>query len=181
MNKIYVETVQLLLEAAPAVFAELPFAMKGGTALNFFIENMPRLSVDIDVVYTDHTQSREDALFAIAESLKKIQERLIARGIAVELRPTASGEETKLLVRRNQVVKIEVNYVFRGSILPIVQARLVPEARSLFGMDIDLPTQARSELYGSKLVAAMDRQHPRDLFDVRGLYAATGLTRMALS
>ena len=50
MNETYIETVQLLLEAAPAVFVESPFAMKGGTAINLFSENMPRLSVDIDVV-----------------------------------------------------------------------------------------------------------------------------------
>ena len=54
MDKTYIKTVRLLLEIAPAIFETPNFAMKGGTAINLFVENMPRLSVDIDVVYTNH-------------------------------------------------------------------------------------------------------------------------------
>ena len=50
MNAGYLDTVRLLLDVTPEVFSVENFAMKGGTALNFFTENMPRLSVDIDVV-----------------------------------------------------------------------------------------------------------------------------------
>jgi predicted nucleotidyltransferase component of viral defense system len=49
----YVQTVRLLLRVAPDVFANDIFAMKGGTAINLFVRDMPRLSVDIDVVYPD--------------------------------------------------------------------------------------------------------------------------------
>ena len=66
MDKTYIETVRLLLEIAPAIFATPHFAMKGGTAINLFVENMPRLSVDIDVVYTIHQTSRDTALESIA-------------------------------------------------------------------------------------------------------------------
>jgi predicted nucleotidyltransferase component of viral defense system len=62
MNQEYVDTVRLLLAIAPAVFQSPRFALKGGTALNLFLHDMPRLSVDIDVVFTDHTLGREDAL-----------------------------------------------------------------------------------------------------------------------
>ena len=48
----YADAVRLLLAAAPEVFANDIFAMKGGTAINLFVRDMPRLSVDIDVVYT---------------------------------------------------------------------------------------------------------------------------------
>ena len=65
MNQQYVHTVRLLLAVAPAVFRSPRFALKGGTALNLFVHDMPRLSVDIDVVFTDHTLNREDALRAI--------------------------------------------------------------------------------------------------------------------
>ena len=58
MNTSCIDTVQLLLKVAPVVFASGRFAMKGGTALNLFVQDMPRLSVDIDVVYTDPTASR---------------------------------------------------------------------------------------------------------------------------
>jgi hypothetical protein len=51
MDKSYADTVRLLLTVAPAVFANDIFAMKGGTAINLFVQDMPRLSVDIDVVY----------------------------------------------------------------------------------------------------------------------------------
>ena len=48
MDRAYIEVVRLLLESAPSIFETTPhFAMKGGTAINLFIEDMPRLSVDI--------------------------------------------------------------------------------------------------------------------------------------
>lgn len=52
MNQQYVDTVCLLLAIAPAVFLSPRFALKGGTALNLFAHDMPRLSVDIDVAFT---------------------------------------------------------------------------------------------------------------------------------
>jgi predicted nucleotidyltransferase component of viral defense system len=70
MDQEYVDTVRLLLAIAPAVFKSPRFALEGGTALNLFLHDMPRLSVDIDVVFTDHALGREDALRAIAADLK---------------------------------------------------------------------------------------------------------------
>jgi hypothetical protein len=86
------------------------------------------------------------------------------------------GDEVKLLVRRSaRQVKIEVNHVFRGTVLPVEERRLVATARDHFTTDLSLPALAVPELYGSKLVAAMDRQHPRDLYDVRGMFERFGL------
>jgi predicted nucleotidyltransferase component of viral defense system len=62
MDKAYVDTVRLLLNTAPEVFHSGVFAMKGGTAINLFVQNMPRLSVDIDVVYVAHAKPRAAAL-----------------------------------------------------------------------------------------------------------------------
>jgi len=62
MKQEYIDTVRLLIDIAPDVFAPGRFAMKGGTALNLFVQDMPRLSVGIDVVFTDHTLARDDAL-----------------------------------------------------------------------------------------------------------------------
>ena len=75
MKQEYIDTVRLLIDAAPVVFESTRFAMKGGTALNLFVQDMPRLSVDIDVVFTDHTMPREDALRAIESDLKKLPRR----------------------------------------------------------------------------------------------------------
>lgn len=63
-------------------------------------------------------------------------------------------------------VKIEVNYVFRGTMLPVETRTLVGSAQDLFTTELTFPVLATAELYGSKLMAAMDRQHPRDLFDM---------------
>ena len=80
MNQNYIDTVRLLLAIAPAVFASGRFAMKGGTALNLFVQQMPRLSVDIDLVFADHHPDRQAALQAIAEELAIVQATLAGKG-----------------------------------------------------------------------------------------------------
>ncbi len=177
MDKAYVEVVRLLLESAPAIFETPHFAMKGGTAINLFIEDMPRLSVDIDVVYTDHQATRDQALKSISKGLEAVRKRLAQAGLEADVSATKDGDEIKLFIRRDRnQVKVEVNRVFRGTVLPVEIRQLGSEARKLFTTELSVPVLATSELYGSKLVAAMDRQHPRDLFDVRGLFKRGGLT-----
>lgn len=177
MDKGYIEIVRLLLECAPAIFETPDFAMKGGTAINLLIEDMPRLSVDIDVVFTNHRADRDEALKSIAHGLDAARKRLTRVGLESEVSGTKNGDEFKLFIRRgpNQV-KVEVNHVFRGTVLPVETRQLGGEARSLFTTELSVPVLAAPELYGSKLVAAMDRQHPRDFFDVRGLFERGGLT-----
>lgn len=175
MNDAYIRTVQLLLNVAPAVFDTPAFAMKGGTALNLFVQDMPRLSVDIDVVFIPHALKREDALKAIADELAAAQHRVRALGYVAELRKIREGTEAKMFVQSSDVeVKIEVNFVFRGTVLPPQRRSLTPAAQQMFAANIQIPVLADAELYGSKLVAAMDRQHPRDLFDVQLLLAQSG-------
>lgn len=167
MNQDYVDTVQLLLDVAPAVFASGRFAMKGGTALNLFVQDMPRLSVDIDVVFVDPAPDRDAALAFIGAELRALRRVLEARGLQVHLPANAQGDEVRMLVSNDLArVRIEVNFVFRGTVLPVQARELTTLARRLFTTAVRLPLLAPAELYGSKLVAAMDRQHPRDLFDV---------------
>jgi hypothetical protein len=177
MDKSYVDTVRLLLEIAPDLFQAPYFAMKGGTAINLFLQKMPRLSVDIDVVYTDHATPRAMALKAISEGLNRTKAQLAKSGIEAQVAATGEGDEIKLFIQRGTIqVKVEVNHVFRGTVLPVETHKLNAEARRVFTTELSVPILAPAELYGSKLVAAMDRQHPRDIFDVRGLYETTGLT-----
>jgi predicted nucleotidyltransferase component of viral defense system len=177
MDKTSIEIVRLLLESAPAIFETRHFAMKGGTALNLFIENMPRLSVDIDVVFTDHQAPRDQALRSISSGLDAARKRLASLGLQSEVSATKDGDEIKLFIQRGRhQVKVEVNHVFRGTVLSVVTRPLVSDARKVFTTELSVPVLAAAELYGSKLVAAMDRQHPRDLFDVHGLFAREGLT-----
>ena len=167
MNASYIDTVRLLLRVAPVVFASGRFAMKGGTALNLFVQDMPRLSVDIDVVYLDATSSREEALHIIAQELGIIKQVLERQRLQVRIPANAQGDEVRLLVTGdNAQIKVEVNFVFRGTVLPPRILPLVMTAQDLFTTAVSVPVLAVEELYGSKLVAAMDRQHPRDIFDV---------------
>ncbi len=177
MDKTYADTVRLLLSVAPAVFDNDIFALKGGTALNLFVHDLPRLSVDIDVVYTPWQVPRETALTAIATELEQIAGKVRRHGLDTRTIGSNADGETKLLVEDDaSQVKIEVNTVFRGTVLPVEPRALVPAAADAFATEIHLPILAPDELYGSKLVAALDRQHPRDLFDVWKMYETGGLT-----
>jgi predicted nucleotidyltransferase component of viral defense system len=167
VNDTYINTVRLLLAIAPAVFQSPRFAMKGGTALNLFVQDLPRLSVDIDVVFIDYTLDRDQALRAIGEDLLAAKLLINKMGYRASLPTNTSGDDVKLLVEGPDArMKVEVNFVFRGTVLPTVRARLCARAQDVFTTDIEVPMLKRAELYGSKLVAAMDRQHPRDIFDV---------------
>lgn len=177
MDKSYADTVRLLLTIAPEVFTNDIFAMKGGTAINLLVRDMPRLSVDIDVVYLPWQTPRDEALQAINQELATIATRVAPLGVETRLIRAKDLGDTKLIVDNEaSQVKIEVNVVFRGSVLPIERRRLSARTSDLFGVEFELPTLSVDELYASKLVAALDRQHPRDLFDVWQLYTSEGIT-----
>jgi hypothetical protein len=171
MDRAYIETARLMLLVAPQVFRAPDFAMKGGTALNIFLHDMPRLSVDIDVAFTNHTVSRGEALQTIRRELQALCERLETLGVKGTPVGTEDSEDVKILVSRGTVnAKIEVNYNFRGTLIPPRAVRITESARRVFAADFSIPALAKEELYGGKLVAALDRQHPRDFFDVREMF-----------
>lgn len=177
MDKGYADTVRLLLAITPDVFANDIFAMKGGTAINLFVRDMPRLSVDIDVVYTPWQHTRDQALPAIAGELDAIARRVAKLGLRARKVTTKELGDTKLVVENDSSqVKVEVNAVFRGTVLPTERRALASKTAEMFGAELEVPLLAMDELYGSKLVAAMDRQHPRDLFDTLHMFDAEGLT-----
>lgn len=177
MNRAYLDAVRLLLAVAPVIFRKTTFALKGGTAINLFVRDMPRLSVDLDLVFTDHRPGRDDAMRMISSHLELIRADLNELGMTCHAATTQLGEELKLFIERNRTrVKVEVNHVFHGTILPVGPRPLTLEAQDTFFTDIEIPLLHPDELYGSKLVAAMDRQHPRDIFDILKLYEEDGLT-----
>src|SRR5215469_12803517 len=102
MNQIYLDTARLMIQAAPLVFAGDLFALKGGTAINLFIRDMPRLSVDLDLVFPEHTLPREQALNRITTRLRESAKHLNARGFQTRNVPAQDASETKLLVRRER-------------------------------------------------------------------------------
>lgn len=176
MDKHYADTVRLLLAITPDVFNNNIFAMKGGTAINLFLQDMPRLSVDIDVVYHPWETARDQALQEINAELAAIAQRVERLGVQARLLPSKDMGETKLIAEdESSQVKVEVNVVFRGTVLPIEHRPLSARTSDLFGVEFTVPTLVPDELYAGKLVAALDRQHPRDLFDVWQLFQSRGL------
>lgn len=177
MTPIYLDTARLLTQVAPLVFVDDTFALKGVTAINLFVRDMPRLSVDLDLVFPDYTLPREQALARINEAIRQAAARLSKRGFQTHIPAVAEAGETKLLVRRGSIeVKVEVNFVMRGTVHPVRRAALTRSARDVLLADLEVPVVSLEDLYGGKLVAAMDRQHPRDLFDVIQLFAHEGIT-----
>ena len=177
MNQTYLDTARLLTRVAPLVFVDDTFALKGGTAINLFVRDMPRLSVDLDLVFPDHRLPRSEALGRINDAIRQSVERLNKRGFQTHVPATGDAGETKLLVRQGSTeVKIEVNFVMRGTVQPVRMASLTPNARDTLEADLEIPVVSLEDVYGGKLMAAMDRQHPRDLFDVMQLFAHEGIT-----
>jgi predicted nucleotidyltransferase component of viral defense system len=177
MNPAYLESARLLTRVAPLVLVDDTFALKGGTAINLFVRDLPRLSVDIDLVFADYRVPRKDALNRINEAIRQSVTRLKKQGFQTRAQATSDAGETKLLVRDGNVeVKVEVNFVLRGTVSPIRRAGLTARSREMLEADLEIPIVSLEDLYGGKLVAAMDRQHPRDLFDVLKLFEHEGIT-----
>ena len=153
MDKSYADTVRLLLAVAPAVFGNDIFAMKGGTAINLFVQDAPRLSVDIDVVFRPWRMPREEALRAINGELTAIAQRVAPLGLHTRLVRSKDMGDTKLVVENDtSQVKIEVNVVFRGTVMPVEYRPLSAKTSDLFGVEFEAPILARDELYAGKLV-----------------------------
>lgn len=179
-NSSFFPQADLLVQVLPFVHAEACFALKGGTAINFFVRDFPRLSVDIDLVYLP-VEDRGATLRGINSALERIAAnvRRTLPGVQVrEMRPVGGGGIFKLALRTTggAEVKIEPNTVMRGALFSTEDRTLVPRAVALFGRSVTMRVVSLPDLYGGKLCAALDRQHPRDLFDVHGLFEAEGLT-----
>jgi hypothetical protein len=167
----YRAQVELLIRCLPVVASAPDFALKGGTAINLFLRDMPRLSVDIDLTYLP-LSDRETALDHIRAQLAAIAEGLkrTVPGANVQL---AEGDTPKLLVDKSGArVKIEPSVVIRGSLVPPVSSELCPPAQEAYEVFVEVQRLDSADLYAGKLCAALDRQHPRDLFDVMHLQAA---------
>ena len=177
MRERYVEQVRLLVRLLPAIAAEEVFALKGGSAINLFYRDMPRLSVDIDLTYVP-VEDRAVSLQHIDAALDRIMDSFGRGNRDVRLQRIAGGGklETRIMASRGAAsVKIETSPVMRGTVLPPVPMRVSDAVEEAFGF-AEMPVLAFEDLFASKLHAALDRQHPRDLYDVHLLYENEGLT-----
>lgn len=178
LSERYRHQVALLIETLPFIAAERDFALKGGTAINLFVRNMPRLSVDIDLTYLP-VAGRTESLAAIDAGMKRMAVA-IGKGIpgvkVNEVVNRAEGIVTKLTLQRADAqIKIEVTPVLRGCVFDPEMRSVRPNVEETFGF-AETQVVSFSDLYAGKIVAALDRQHPRDLFDIRDLLANEGIS-----
>lgn len=178
-NSKFYPQVMLLLDVLPYIAKESCFALKGGTAINLFVRDFPRLSVDADLTYLGH-ESREAALEKTEDALLRIKsdlENKIGAKVATSSRQSQTTD-IKLFVSREGVqVKVEANPVLRGVLYPPRLTTLSSKVISEFDKEFDIQISSLPDLYGGKISAALDRQHPRDLFDIKLLFENEGLTQ----
>jgi predicted nucleotidyltransferase component of viral defense system len=176
-NTVFFRQAELLLRVLPLVNQEEVFALKGGTAINFFLRDLPRLSVDIDLTYL-LVNDRTTALTEIDKTLLRISKRVEKTILGVHVFSKKNRElnlVAGLLIRRDDAtIKVEPNSVLRGSVFPTETRTLCQKAQDLFELSIEARTLSFEDLYGGKACAALDRQHPRDLFDIDTLFKNEG-------
>ena len=165
------------MKVLPFVAKQECFALKGGTAINLFVREFPRLSVDIDLVYLP-MKGRNEALQEICDALDAISAELKAAFKDIELTEAykSKRDALRLIVARNGVqIKVELSPVLRGTVYEPKLMEVCAAVEDEFGY-VEVPVVALADLYAGKICAALDRQHPRDLFDVKWLLENEGLT-----
>jgi len=176
-SSLYYKQVQWLLQLLPLVAEESCFALKGGTAINLFVRDLPRLSVDIDLVYLP-MNDRQKALDDITNALSRIAQRI--RGAFPDATVIEAFQDKsdalRLVVSREGVkVKIELSPVLRGTVFDPKVRSVCKKVEDEFGY-AEMAVVSMADLYAGKICAALDRQHPRDLYDVKRLLENEGLT-----
>src|SRR6056297_2506475 len=174
----YFKQVELLVRILPMVGSVKCFALKGGTAINLFYRDMPRLSVDIDLVYV-HIKDRDSSLSEITEGLLEIGRSIEKVFPNIRIQYSRMGKTDyiiKLLIQMDlSIVKIELSPVLRGTVHKPKILRIGSKVEETFGF-AEVPVVSFEDLFAGKIIAALDRQHPRDLFDVKLLLDNEGIS-----
>ncbi len=177
-NKYFKQSV-LLLKILPIVNRENIFALKGGTAINCFVRDLPRFSVDIDLVYiplNDRAKSLDD----ISKSLLRIESNILKFIPNTKIQRKLLDIYTigLIITGETATVKIEPNLTIRGTVYPTTEYYLCNKAKELFEITLKTKSLIKEELYAGKICAALDRQHPRDIYDIKLLLENEGITDM---
>lgn len=175
-REIYERQVALLVRILPILAEEKAFALKGGTAINLFVRDFPRLSVDLDLTYLP-VQPWNEAIQGIDAGLARITSNIMksVRGAQVAAQRSAEGHIERLHVQAGAAVKIEVTPMMRGVVYDPVLMRVTDAVEEKYGF-AETWVVSQPDLYAGKIVAALDRQHPRDLYDVRLLLENEGVS-----
>lgn len=176
-ERAYLQQVRLLLRVLPLVDKQSCFALKGGTAINLFVRDLPRLSVDIDLVYLP-VEDRATSLARIQRALDEIAAAIQSniRGASVTKAYHQKPDALRLLVDQDGVrIKVELSPVLRGTVYEPQRLEVTERVERELGY-AEVRVVHLADLYAGKICAALDRQHPRDLFDVQLLLDNEGLT-----
>jgi predicted nucleotidyltransferase component of viral defense system len=177
-NSPYFPVANKMVQVLPLVFANNLFALKGGTAINLFYKDLPRLSVDIDLMFPV-IKSREETLKDLTVGVAQIQSDVLRHfpSAKFETRKGGEGFVTGAYIDIDNIrIELDINPVIRGSVYPVENRKLTTKSQDLFQSDVSVPTLSEADLYGGKIIAALDRQHPRDIFDVKLMLDSPGLT-----
>lgn len=178
-DTVFFRQAELLLRILPLIHKEEVFALKGGTAINFFIRDLPRLSVDIDLTYlpvNERDFALDDITHALIRVSKEIERKIPGTRIVLKKLHGTNTLRGMIVNQEGVTVKIEPNLVLRGSVYPPEIKILTRKAQELFELSLRSRTLSSDELYAGKTCAALDRQHPRDLYDIHFLMKSGGLT-----
>ena len=175
-DSIYYRQVQLLVRILPLLDSEKCFALKGGTAINLFYRSMPRLSVDIDLLYLP-SHGRTEALHNIRAALTRLSALIKKTITGIQILNThEQSDALRLILQLGDVrIKVELSPVIRGAVFPPEKMEVNALVEKEFGY-AEIQVASLPDLYAGKICAALDRQHPRDLFDVKYLLENEGFT-----
>lgn len=139
---------------------------------------MPRLSIDIDLTYLVIEQ-RDVFIKNITQTLSSLAKDITdtCQAITTPIITSRDRQLSKLLVSKNNVVvKIEPNFIFRGSVFGADKKTLCKAAQDQFLQSIKINVLSYADVYAGKICAALNRQHPRDLFDIKILFENSGIS-----
>ena len=178
MRENYRNQVELLLDVLPIVMKDSRLALKGGTAINFFHTNAPRLSVDIDLCYLP-IEEREISFKKIHGILKEIKLALEKQGLIVKSSHSLNEQnEVRLFIKNTHAqIKVEPNFVFRGAVFNPEIKTTSSYISNTFHKKVEVQCLSFADVFGGKINAALSRQHPRDLFDIKYLFEGVGITK----
>lgn len=174
----FFKKAELALRILPVVRTDRKLALKGGSAINYFVRDFPRLSVDLDLTFIP-ILNRSSSLKNITQSLAGISERVkkTIHGVSITPKRLRDGTISTLNIKKGSTqIKVEVNLVIRGTIYPCLDSNMCPMGIAIFEQAPKAKVLSIPDLYGGKICAALDRQHPRDLFDIKLLFDNEGLT-----
>lgn len=140
IDSVYFKQAELLLRILPIIDREAAFALKGGTAINFFVRDLPRISVDIDLAYLP-VGERDVSLEMISSALARISQDIENRIPGTKVTPKKTRGSDLLIglfvQRQDAIVKIEPNLVIRGSVYPPERKVISQKAVDLFEISVE--------------------------------------------